>query len=92
MSNHVSYQGKDLGEIKPDEHHKLVFIADGLESLDTLLGLEPEDEIELEGKGRMPYEIFRDKHLKNIKAFYPTMDDFLLKNYEANALDEFPMI
>lgn len=89
MSNHVSYQGRHLGNIRLDENHKWIYVADSLDALETLLGLKPGDVIDLEDHRPMPYGEFREQYLRDIHAFYPTEDDWLLKNTSARTLEEF---
>ena len=91
MSEWVTYQGKALGRIKLNDNgtNKFVFIAEGLEALATLFSINPADEIETEGRGKMPYEKFQQDYLRDISAFYPTLDEWLLKNECARTIAEY---
>ena len=75
MSNRVSYNGKDLGGIRPEVSvNKWVFVANDLASLETLLKLSPTDIIDFEGPGKMPYSEFKERHLSDIDVFYPSTE------------------
>lgn len=91
MGMHVLYQGQDLGSVCSDDTNtgKDVFVANGLDSLMTLFRIKPGEEVELEVRGKMPYEQFRDRVLSRIFGFYPTREAWLLKNYPARTLAEF---
>jgi hypothetical protein len=90
MSDWVSYNGKALGRIKLNDNgvNKFVFIAEGLEALATLFSIKPDEEIELDTYGKMPYIKFQQDYLKSISAFFPTLDEWLLKNEQGRSLDE----
>jgi len=91
MSEWVSYKGKPLGRIKLNDNNttKFVYIAEGLDSLIALFQLKPDDEVETEGLDKIRFEEFKRERLGDISAFYPTMDAWLLKNYDARTVDEF---
>lgn len=91
MSEWVTYQGKALGRIKLNDNdtNKFVFIAEGLEALATLFSINPADEIKTEGRGKIPYEQFQQDYLKDISSFYPTMDEWLLKNERGRTVAEY---
>ena len=91
MSDWISYQGKPLGRIKLNDNgtNKFVFIAEGLEALATLFSIDSSDEIESEGRGKMPYQEFQQDYLKDISGFYPTMEAWLLKNERAKNVSEY---
>lgn len=90
MSEWITYQGKALGRIKLNDNgtNKFIFIAEGLEALATLFSINPADKIETEGSGKMPYEKFQQGYLRNISAFYPTLDEWLLKNERRKTVAE----
>lgn len=89
MSEHVTYKGRDLGKFMLNDNGtcKFVFVAEGLESLATLFSIQPDDEIETEGRGKMKYSQFQQTYLKNINAFYPTIEAWLLKNRSERTIE-----
>jgi len=94
MSDHVSYKGHHLGKVCLDDTNtgKVVFIADDLNALATLFRIEPTDEIEIESVGKIPYIIpykkFQQDYLSGISGFYPTRDEWLLKNRRGRTIEE----
>ena len=88
MSEWISYKGNALGRFKIGDHLKSIFVAKDLDSLEVLLGLKSSDEIEFESGRIISYEKFRESHLKNVSAFYSTMEQYLYKNYSAKELKE----
>ena len=90
MTEWISYQGKSLGRIKMHNSlSKAVFIAEGLECLEQLFKLDASDEIESEVKGKMSYAKFKEDYLSKVCAFYPTLNDWVLKNEFGRTIDEF---
>ncbi len=88
MSEWISYKGNALGRFRIDEHLRHVFVAEDLDSLETLLGLGHSEEIEFESGAAMPYGDFRKSHLKKVSAFYSTIEQYLCKNNSAKELKE----
>jgi len=92
MSTPVYYQGIYLGKICLDDTNtkKFVFVADNLEGLTSLFSLSPDNIIEVEALGgEIPYKEFKDKHLKDVIGFYPTQDDWILKNHPEKSVAAF---
>ena len=85
MSEHVEYKGKYLGALRMENTGKVAFVAENLECLAELFKIPQKGKIKLEFRGKIPYEQF----LKRISGFYPTMDEWLLKNESGRTVDEF---
>jgi hypothetical protein len=91
MTDHVLYKGKDLGRVCLDDTNtgKFVFVANDLDSLIMLFRINPEEQIETEGMGLIPYEKFQKEYLSTISGFYPSFEAWVLKNYRAKTVAEF---
>lgn len=92
MSENISYQGRFLGHIRVNDNDtdKFVFVADKLETLAALFKINPDEEIETEGRGKIRYQEFQQDYLSRITAYYPTEEQWLLKNRRERTLDEVP--
>jgi len=90
MSEWILYQNKPLGRIKIHESiSKIIFIAENLECLEQLFRLNDIDEIESGVRGKMSYRQFREDSLSKLSAFYPTLEDWMLKSQAGRTIDEF---
>ena len=90
MSSHVSYKNKDLGKFTVDfKTYKTVFVATSLDTLITLFSLNSKDIVEVEGIRNMTFEEFKEKELKDVTAYYPCDNEFLLKNDKEKTIKEF---
>jgi hypothetical protein len=52
------------------------------------LHIVDEDEIETEGQGKMTYKTFKERHLNDVSAFYPSFDAWVLKNTRSKTIEE----
>ena len=91
MGMHVFYGGRDLGDIRIDDsdQERKVFVANGLDSLITLFRIEPLEKIKLDVIGEISYWEFSETILKKVSGFYPTVREWLLKNYPSGNFGEF---
>ena len=72
---HVSHNGQDLGGLQVDYNlNKTYFVAESLQALETLLRLKPEDNVEVENLGVMPFFRYRQIHLEEADAIYPSVE------------------
>lgn len=94
MGTWISYKGRVLGKITLDDNNtgKFVFVAEGLEALAELFRINPNEQVEVEDNGSMNYSKFTEKYFKGsfaITGFYPTPEDWLLKNNEERTMADF---
>ncbi len=89
METAVFYQERKLGTFGPAEPLKQVFVAESLGDLETLLSLEENEELVLEGDVRMSYRDFKIKYLVDIDGFYPSREKFLLRRDGAKTYAQF---
>ena len=81
MGVHVSYKGKDIGGVKINYSlRKIIFVANWLDCLKTLLGLGPTEVADVEGEGEIPYSNFRQKYLERVDAFYPIVETWACRS------------
>lgn len=90
MSNWVLYQGKPIGKItlSDDNTRKLVYVAEGLESLATLFSLNPNDVVSVEGRDDLKFSDFKTQYLQKITGFYPDIETWLLRNERAFTVEQ----
>jgi len=90
MGEGISYKGRHLGHVRFDDNgtYKLIFTAENLDSLATLLQIRPDEQVETEVRGQISYQEFRRDYLDKITGFYPTPEAWLLKNYKAKTIEE----
>jgi hypothetical protein len=89
MSTWISYLGKPLGRIKlSDVGTKFDYISEDISSLYALFQIPPDDEVEMEGRGKITGKELR-KELEGVSGFYPTMEAWLLKNERSKTIDEY---
>lgn len=79
MSNHVSFGGRDLGAFKVDDLGKVCFVAENLETLSILLGLKPNDRVDVEGPGVIGYSELRKEYLDDVDAIYPSREAWIAR-------------
>lgn len=89
MGQHVLYEGKHLGRFRVDHLGKISFVADNLESLVMLFSIKPEEKIETEGRGEIPFKTFMNDYLKKVSSFYPRENEYLSRGYESKTIEEF---
>ncbi len=78
MIEGVYHKGKRLGQV---DHARQVMVMKSMESLETLLQLKPEDEVELrssqtEKSRTQMYGVFRRETLLQMNAIFPSYKAF----------------
>ena len=83
MSEAVNYQGNILGNIHFSRDRKsYVMVFEKRADLERLLGLFPDDRINMSG-ANMTFSTFKERYLKKINVFYTSVESYLEKESDS---------
>ncbi len=92
MIKQIIFNGKELGHLT-EEFGKSIFAATNLQSLENFFTLRPLNEIEIKedsGSSRVTtYEQFKEEYFQDICGFYPSWEDYILKNQPVRTKKEY---